>query len=175
MGEHCERIWWLLIAPQKWLSWCILCVLCLVAQSCPTLCDPMDCSLPGSSVHGDSPGKNTGVGCNAFLQWIYPTQVSRIVGGFFTVWATRETQEYWNGYPIPFLVELPGPGIELGSPALQADSLPAALPGKLHFMCILPQLKWKKKILFDVLGGWFNEDQQDGKRPAGKFCKSGKR
>ena len=34
-------------------------VLCLVAQSCPTLCDPMDCS---SSVHGDSPGKNTGMG-----------------------------------------------------------------------------------------------------------------
>ena len=28
-----------------------------------TLCDPMDCSLPSSSVHGDSPGKNTGVGC----------------------------------------------------------------------------------------------------------------
>ena len=34
-------------------------VLCLVAQSCLTLCDPMDCSLPDSSVHGDSPGKNT--------------------------------------------------------------------------------------------------------------------
>ena len=33
-----------------------------------TPCDPMDCSLPGSSVHGDSPGKNTGVGChNIFL------------------------------------------------------------------------------------------------------------
>ena len=30
-------------------------VLCLVAQSCPTLCDLMDCSTPGSSVHGDSP------------------------------------------------------------------------------------------------------------------------
>ena len=27
-------------------------VLCLVVQSCPTLCDPMNCSLPGSSVHG---------------------------------------------------------------------------------------------------------------------------
>ena len=40
-------------------------VLCLVVQLCPTLCDPMDCSLPGSSVHGDSPGKNTGVGCHA--------------------------------------------------------------------------------------------------------------
>ena len=34
-----------------------------VAQSCPTPSDPMDCSLPGSSVHGDVPGKNTGVGC----------------------------------------------------------------------------------------------------------------
>ena len=38
--------------------------LCLVAQLCPTLCDPMDCSLPGSSVHGDFPGKNTGVVAN---------------------------------------------------------------------------------------------------------------
>ena len=42
-------------------------VLCLVAQSCPTLWDPMDYSLPGSSVHGDSPGKNTGVGCHSLL------------------------------------------------------------------------------------------------------------
>ena len=47
---------------------------CLVAQSCPTLCNPMDCSLPGSSVHGDFPGKNTGVGCHALLQGIFPTQ-----------------------------------------------------------------------------------------------------
>ena len=35
--------------------------LCLVAQSCPILWDPMDCSLSGSSVHGESPGKDTGV------------------------------------------------------------------------------------------------------------------
>ena len=34
-------------------------------QSCPSLCNPMDCSLSDSSVHGDSPGKNTGVGCHA--------------------------------------------------------------------------------------------------------------
>ena len=39
-----------------------------------TLCDLMDCSLPSSSVHGDSPGKNTGVGCHAILQGIVPTQ-----------------------------------------------------------------------------------------------------
>ena len=37
------------------------CACLLVSQSCPTLCDPMDCSLPGSSVRGDSPGKNTEV------------------------------------------------------------------------------------------------------------------
>ena len=48
--------------------------LCLVTQSCPTLCDPVDCSPPGSSVHGDSPGKNTGVGCHALLQGIFLTQ-----------------------------------------------------------------------------------------------------
>ena len=49
-------------------------VLCLVAQSCLTLCDPMDCILPGSSVHGDSPGKNPGVGCHFLLQGIFLTQ-----------------------------------------------------------------------------------------------------
>ena len=37
-------------------------------ESCLTLCDPMDCSLPRSSVHGDSPGKDTGVGRHALLQ-----------------------------------------------------------------------------------------------------------
>ena len=49
-------------------------VLCLVAESCPTLCDLMDCSPPGSSDHGDSPGKNTGVGCQALLQGNFLTQ-----------------------------------------------------------------------------------------------------
>ena len=48
----------------------------LVAQSCPTLCDSMDYGPPGSSVHGDSPGKNTGVGCHFFLQGIFLTQGS---------------------------------------------------------------------------------------------------
>ena len=49
-------------------------VLCLVTQSCLTLCNRMDCSPPCSSVHGDSPGKNTGVGCHALLQGIFLTQ-----------------------------------------------------------------------------------------------------
>ena len=49
-------------------------VLAKSLQSCPTLCDLMDCSPPRSSVHGDSPGKNTGVGCHSLLQGIFPTQ-----------------------------------------------------------------------------------------------------
>ena len=60
-----------------------------VSKSCPTLCDPMDCSLPGSSVHGIFPGKNTGVGCYILLQGNLPR--SRIepaspalAGRFFT-------------------------------------------------------------------------------------------
>ena len=62
----------------------------LVAKSCPTLCDPMDCSLPGSSVHGISQAR--------ILEWVaisfcqgssWPrnqTQVSWIVSRFFTDW-----------------------------------------------------------------------------------------
>ena len=51
-------------------------MLCLVTQSCLTLCDPMDFSLPCSSIYRYSPGKNTGVGCHTFLQGILPTQGS---------------------------------------------------------------------------------------------------
>ena len=40
-------------------------------QGCSTLCDPMNYSSPGSSVHGGSPGKNTRVGCHALLQGIF--------------------------------------------------------------------------------------------------------
>ena len=49
---------------------------CTLSRFSLTLCNPMDCSLPGSSVHVDSLGKNTGVGCNALLQGIFPTKGS---------------------------------------------------------------------------------------------------
>ena len=66
----------------------------LVAQSCLTLYNPMDCSLPGSSVHGDSPGKNTREGCNFLLQGVLPTQgsawVTCITGKFFTICTTKD-------------------------------------------------------------------------------------
>ena len=49
-------------------------MLCLFAQSSPTLCNCMDYSPSGSSVHGCSPGKNTGVGYHVLLQGIFATQ-----------------------------------------------------------------------------------------------------
>ena len=51
-------------------------VLMLVAQSCLTLCNPMDCSPPGSSVHGISQARITGMGGHSLLQGIFPTQGS---------------------------------------------------------------------------------------------------
>ena len=51
-------------------------MLFLVIQSYPTLWNPIDYSLPSSSVHGDLPDKNTGMGCHVLLQGIFPTQGS---------------------------------------------------------------------------------------------------
>ena len=55
-----------------------MCVCACYTASVVSLCDPMDCSPPGSSVHGDSPSKNTGVGCHAQLQGIFLTQGSNL-------------------------------------------------------------------------------------------------
>ena len=66
----------------------------LVTQSYLTLCDPMDCNPPGSSVHGILQAR--------ILEWV----------------------------TIPFCMDLPNPGIEPMSLALQEDSLPSEAPGK---------------------------------------------
>ena len=52
------------------------------AQSCPTLCDPKHCSLPGFPVHGTFPDKNTGVGCHFLLHSPYDR---RIFGLFYRI------------------------------------------------------------------------------------------
>ena len=57
------------------LCMCV-CVCVLVTLSSLILCDPTDYSLPGCSIHGDSPGKNTGVGYHALLQETFLTQGS---------------------------------------------------------------------------------------------------
>ena len=74
--------------------------------SCSAFSDPMDCSLPGSSVHGDFPGTNTGVGCHALLQGnlpdspeMQPASLNRspaLAGGFFTISATWEAPSPHN-------------------------------------------------------------------------------
>ena len=74
----------------------------LVIQSCSILCNPMDCSPPGSSVH--------------------------------------EILQYWSGLPFPSPGHLPNPGIEPGSPALQAVALPSELLGKSKVIQLCPTL-----------------------------------
>ena len=65
-----------------------------VAQSCPTLCDPVTVAYQASPSMGFS------------------------------------RQEYWSGLPFPSPWDLPDPGIESGSPALEADALTSEPPGK---------------------------------------------
>ena len=166
---------------QQWNTTQTCCCCCLVAQSGPTLYNPVECRTPGfpvphhlpqfAQIHvhwiGDSiqpsrplssPSPPTVIfilfmgfsrpECWSgllfpslrILEWVAmpfsrgssqprdQTQVSRIAGRFFTVWATREAHRYWSGWPIPSAGALSDPGIKPGSPALQADSLPAELP-----------------------------------------------
>ena len=69
----------------------------LAIQSCPTLCDPMDCSLPGSSVHGilqmrilEWVAIPFSRGFSWFRDWTSASCVSCTEGRFFPIWATRE-------------------------------------------------------------------------------------
>ena len=61
-------------------------------QSCPTLCDRLDCSPPGSPVLGCSPGKTTGVSCHALLQGIFLTHWSWWWTGRLSVLQSMEPQ-----------------------------------------------------------------------------------
>ena len=132
--EESNLPWWRARDKNGWVHVCspwALCpsTLCLVAHSCPTLCDPMDCSPPGSSVHGDSPAKNTEVGCPP------PGDLPGTEPRSPTLWADslpseppekpKNTGVGSIGYTSPG--DLPDPRIE--PPALQVDSLPAELPG----------------------------------------------
>ena len=86
-------------------------MLLLLGKSCPILRDPMDCSPPSSSVHEILQAR--------ILEWI-----AILLSMKFSM------QEYWCGYSFPSPGDLLNSGMEPGSPALQADSLPSKLPGK---------------------------------------------
>ena len=79
-----------------------------VAQSCLTLCSPMDCSLSGSAIHGIFQARvlewiaiSFSRGSSRPVNW---TQVSRIAGRRFTVWATREALAYLFPYWFAYLI-----------------------------------------------------------------------
>ena len=126
---------------------------CLVPQSCLTLCDLMDCSPPGSSVHGILQAR--------ILEWVAVsfsrgssqprdrTQVSWIAGGF---WASRVAQEYWVGSLSLLQVICPTQGSDPGLLHCkqilyhlihQGSSLVSKDPGKRHFT-------WSKWICSDL-------------------------
>ena len=102
-----------------------------VTRSRPTLSDPMDCNLLGSSIHGIFQARVLEVKVKV-------KSLSR-VRLFATPWTVAyqappsmgfSRQEYWSGLPFPSPGDLPDPGIEPRSPALEADALTSEPPGK---------------------------------------------
>ena len=94
-------------------------------QSCPTLCDPIDGSPPGSPVIWDSPGKNTGVGCHFLLQCMKVKVKSlSCVRLLATSWTTAyqaplpiefSRQQYWSGLPLPSPQKGPRPKLSIAT------------------------------------------------------------
>ena len=124
-----DCLFWCSEAFQVWYA-----VLCLVAQLCPTLCDPMDYSPQGSSVHGDSPDKYIGVGYHALLQGLFPTQ-----GSNPGLPHCRQIIYQLSHQRSPRILEWVAYPVSRGSSqtrnrtaasCIAVDSLPAELPGK---------------------------------------------
>ena len=109
----------------------------IVAQSCLTLWDSIDCTVPSFSVYGDVPGKNTGVGFHALLQGIFPTQGSNPGLPYCRQILYRLSHQgnprilEWVAYP--FSRGSPNPRtkpLSSASPGLQANSLLLKSSGK---------------------------------------------
>ena len=102
-------------------------MLCLVAQSCPTLCNPMDCPW-------NSPGQKSGVGSLSLLQGIFPTQ--RLNPGLphcrqiLYCLSHQGSPRILEWVAYPFSGGSSQPRNRTGSPALEADSLPSEPPEK---------------------------------------------
>ena len=134
------------------ISGCAGSSLLCVGFLCPTLCNPMD-----YTVHRILQAR--------ILKWVaFPfsrrssqprdqTQVFHISDRFFTSWAKKKALRILILVTSPFSMDFPNPGIELGSPALQMDSLPTELLGNpflgekqrktIYFVSYEKQLDWK--------------------------------
>ena len=111
----------------------------LVVQSCLTFCNPMDCSLPGSSVMEFSRQENTGIGCHALLQGIFLIKVypkNKIHKSH-----NSENEFFWGGLGWILVEEhrifscgmwalVPLLGFKPESPVLQRGVLTTGQPGK---------------------------------------------
>ena len=117
--------------------------MCLVAQPCPTLFDPTDCSPSGSSVHGDSLGKNTRMGCHALLQGIFLSQGSNL-----RLPHCRQTLYHLNHQESPRILEQVAYSFYQGifpTQELNQDFL--------HCRQILYQLSYQESLINMTLGG----------------------
>ena len=108
-------------------SFMCVCVCTKLLQSCPTLCDPMDCSLPGSFVHGIFQAR--------ILEW------------------KKKTKEYWSGLLCPPPEDVPDPGIEpapLMSPALAGGFFTTSSTWEAHcsFIMVSNQEVWALQLCF---------------------------
>ena len=125
-----------------------------VAQSCPTLCDPKDCSLPGSSVHGILQARILEWAAIPFFRvssqprdW---TQVSHIAGRFFTLLATRKVLCKSGYYPVPYNTSIVSPkSLGLSSDIFTYDPEFVALSESVVLWNILPFIfalivQWKE-------------------------------
>ena len=135
----------------------------LVIQSCPALWEPMDGSLPGFSVHGILQARIVeSVGCHALLQGIFPTQVFRIVGRFFTDWTTREAKHMEVVSALWAQAVIWQVGFCLGTESLRFLS-----PSRRHLMLLCPVLSAQSCPAL-----WFHHREwwgAGGCTPAGSF------
>ena len=111
-------------------------------QSCPTLCDPIDSSPPGSAIPGILQARTlewVAISFSNAWKWKVRVKLLSRVQLLATPWTAAyqaplslgfSRREYWSGLPFPSPGELPNPRIEPRFPALQADSLPSEPTGK---------------------------------------------
>ena len=124
----CESQW------VRILAGCSCAVLCLVTQLCPAVCDLMSCSLPGSSVLGDSSCRTSGVGSLSLFQGIFPIQ-----GSNPGLLHCRRILYSLNHQGSPGILEWVADPFSRGSSPTQESNR-----GLLHCRWILYQLSYKR-------------------------------
>ena len=139
-------------------SWQACCPALLFSRSVvPNSLQPMDCSPPGSSVHGIFPGRNMGVGCHFLFQGIFPAHISCTAGRFFTSEPpgksrseppAQTSRSWWS-----WLCSVLHPGLERPLPPRWAWTVWPSAPGSwpLTSVCNCPKLKdrapWPRRAL----------------------------